>query len=92
MNINNFDKIKKIHSAFWECEIIDRPPVYITVPKEQKNVLPEKMYSSFEERWLDEEHRALMDANRVDNTRYMGDAVPTVFPNLGPEIFSAWCG
>jgi hypothetical protein len=26
------------------------------------------------------------------NTRFLGDAIPVAWPNLGPEIFSAWCG
>jgi hypothetical protein len=88
----NLDKIMERYDAFWEYEVSDRPPVYITVPRDKQKILPEKEYSSLEERWLDVEHRALMDANRVGNTNYLGDAVPTVFPNLGPEIFSAWCG
>ncbi len=86
------DDTKQRYNAFWECEAADRPLIYIALPKETQNTISDKKYSSLEERWLDVEHRAIIDANMVDNTEYLGDAVPTVFPNLGPEIFSAWCG
>jgi hypothetical protein len=90
--IDNLNEVMNRYKAFWECEVLDRPPIYITLPKENHKKTSEKKYESLKDRWLDVGYRALRDAERVNNTHYLGDAIPTVFPNLGPEILSSWCG
>ena len=88
----DFDKTKKRINAFWHCEIVDRPPVSIILPKENPSPLPEKEYKDHRERWLDIEFRAELLDRELENSIYFADGVPTVFPNMGPEIFSVWCG
>ena len=88
----DFDKTKKRIDAFWHCEIVDRPPVSIILPKENPSPLPHKEYKDHRERWLDIEFRAELLDRELENNIYFADGVPTVFPNMGPEIFSAWCG
>jgi hypothetical protein len=88
----DFEKTKKRIDAFWNCEIVDRPPVSITLPKENPKPLPSKEYKTHRDRWLDIEFRAEQMDIEVENRIYFADGVPTVFPNMGPEIFSAWCG
>jgi hypothetical protein len=36
--------------------------------------------------------RAEREAARLRNTVFYADALPIAWPNMGPEIFSAWCG
>jgi len=85
---------QKRYEAFYNGEIYDRPPVWFTFrAAEQVGEPPEsKSYASHRERWLDVAHRAAWENYNIDNTEYYADAFPTVFPNLGPEIFSAFCG
>lgn len=80
------------YEAFWHQEIIDRPPVSITLAKENPKILTPKTYRNHEERWLDIEYRAEMIDTALRNRIYYADALPIAFPNMGPEIFSAWCG
>ncbi|MGI6705077.1 MAG: hypothetical protein ACOX6S_02035 [Clostridia bacterium] len=83
---------KKRYDAFWHGEIIDRPPVSIVLPKENPKPVPTKSYASEEERWLDVDFRAEAMAISLSNYEYYADSLPIACPNLGPEIFSAWCG
>lgn len=88
----DFEKTKERINAFWDCEIVDRPPVNIILFKENPKPLPTREYKSHRERWLDIAFRAEVIDIEMENRIYVADGVPTVFPNMGPEIFSAWCG
>lgn len=43
-------------------------------------------------RWLNLERRVADEVRRLESTLFLGDALPVAWPNMGPEIFSAWCG
>lgn len=89
----DYESSRKRYQAFWEREIIDRPPVSIAFRKEGANEpLPEKHYDSLEEKWLDIDRRIEEMAEDIARTDYLYDALPVAWPNLGPEVFSAWCG
>ncbi|AUS97958.1 hypothetical protein CDQ84_00805 [Clostridium thermosuccinogenes] len=88
----DYEQSFKRYEAFWEREVIDRPPVCILLPVEKPMEVPKKEYPSQQERWLDIDIRAEADAIRVRNYEYYADALPIVWPNMGPGIFSAWCG
>jgi len=62
------------------------------LPVEKPKKLPEKSYASHEERWLDIEFRTERMAAQLANREYLADALPVAWPNMGPEIYSAWCG
>lgn len=81
------------YMAFWEREVIDRPPVCIAFSKEgAKSCLLPVSYGSWEEKWLDIDRRVLEMDESMRNTDYLYDSLPIAFPNLGPSVFSAWCG
>lgn len=88
----DFDKSKERYDAFWEREIIDRPPINITLPVENPAKVPVKHYKTLAEKWLDVDFRAEAAAINAANYEYLADALPIVWPNMGPGIFSAWCG
>lgn len=88
----DFETVFKRYDAFWEREMIDRPLTSITFSKENVKTIKEKKYASHEEKWMDFEYRTENHVNNIENTVYYADSLPVVFPNLGPEIFSAWCG
>ena len=88
----DYEKSKARYEAFWEQEIIDRPPVNITFAVEKPQPVPDKEYDSHRERWLDIDFRAKRSALALENTVFYADSLPVVWPNMGPEIFSAWCG
>lgn len=88
----DYERSAMRYRAFWEREIIDRPPVCFRFPVEKPSPLPEKHHATHKEWWLDVEYRAERVAAELENTRFLGDALPVAFPNMGPEIFSVWCG
>jgi hypothetical protein len=88
----DYDVTEKRFEAFWQGEILDRALVNITLPKMQQKRVPVREYPDQETRWLDVDFRAEQRAAELENNEYLGEALPIAFPNMGPEIFSAWCG
>ncbi len=88
-----FDQTLARFEAFWHREIIDRPPVSIVLPKEKAaQALPARSYPDQASRWLDADTRAEELDIALANTDFLYDSLPVAWPNLGPGIFSAWCG
>lgn len=88
----DFEQTRARYAAFWQCAVADRPPVCIHLPRGDAAPFPARAYASHRERWLDVDYRAEQMAHQLASTRFLGDAVPVAFPNLGPEVYSAWCG
>lgn len=89
----DFEKTLARFEAFWNCEIIDRPPVSIALPKaDAVRNIPAKYYATEKDRWLDLDQRILEMDENMRNTDFLYDSLPVAFPNLGPSIYSAWCG
>ena len=88
----DYEESRKRYEAFWHQEIMDRPPVSIALRASNPKPVPQNHYETHEERWLDVDFRAEQLAVEVANYELHADALPVVWPNLGPEIFSAWCG
>jgi hypothetical protein len=93
-HIDDWERRLARADAFWQREIIDRPVVCISLPKERplRPAPAERGWPSLRERWMDAEYQAEAALAHVENTDYLGDALPTAWPNLGPEVFSAFFG
>ncbi|MBN1624811.1 MAG: hypothetical protein JXN10_07045 [Clostridia bacterium] len=78
--------------AFFNFDIADRPPVNISLWKNSEYIHPKKKYDTLEDKWLDFEFRIEEQVAKIDKALYIGDSYPIIWPNLGPEIYSAWCG
>jgi len=80
--------------AFWDCAILDRPVVCMAVGKEKPECPwpSEKQYANWRERWMDTGRVVEQAIANARNTEYLGDALPTAWPNLGPELFSSFFG
>jgi hypothetical protein len=81
------------HEAWWHGQVIDRPPVWITAPSGADGPpYPKKTHESFRDRWFDTEYILDMVEAGLSRTAFLGDALPTWWPNLGPEVYSAFLG
>ncbi|MBE0697802.1 MAG: hypothetical protein IH586_12845 [Anaerolineaceae bacterium] len=81
--------------AFWNHDVLDRPLTmfHLSRPIEEQVPLPVSRFSSPAERWLDIDYQAQHALARLSNIDFsIGDALPITYPNLGPEIFSAFYG
>ena len=88
----DYEKTKERYDAWWHNEIVDRPPVNISFPVERPKPVPQKNYATWQEKWLDFDYRAEAANLELHNQVFYADSLPIVWPNLGPEVFSAWCG
>ena len=93
-HIDDWDKRLARQDAFWSREIIDRPVVAASVHCINPDYPhpPAKTWASERDRWMDGDYIAEIALHRVMNTDYIGDALPTAWPNLGPEVFSGFFG
>ena len=93
-HVPDWEKRLQRQDAFWECAIIDRPVVCISLPK-PKPVCPKpktKTHRTIRDRWMDTEWMVESALASALNTDYFGDALPAAWPNLGPEVLSAVFG
>lgn len=79
-------------AAFWDKAVLDRPPILLTAPKPNRQLLPTRCYATLAERWMDVEGVVQRAATQIANTYWAGDGLPMFWPNLGPEILTACMG
>ena len=80
--------------AFWARAILDRPVVCMQAPKTHPPCpeLEPRAYASLRDRWMDTERVVDAAVAAAMKTDFLGDALPVAWPNLGPEVFSAFFG
>jgi hypothetical protein len=90
----DFQEVLQRFDAWWACAIVDRPLVSMTfpLPRDERMAVPEQTHASTRERWMDTAYVVAHAVARVRNTVFFADSLPIAWPNLGPEIFSAFYG
>ena len=95
-HVPDWEKRLARQDAFWAGQIIDRPVVTFGLPKKQPDpAFPKpapRQWPTLRDRWFDAEYTARQMLACVRSIDYYGDALPATFPNLGPEVFSAFFG
>ena len=93
-DIDDWEERLARQDAFWEGAVLDRPPCMIRVPHRSAQATPKpaRIYASQRERWMDTQRVVDQALAFVRSTAFLGDALPEVWPNLGPEVFSAFFG
>jgi len=71
--------------AWWDCGIIDRPPVTVHVRPERRPRLPEKSHPTLRDRWFDFEHRLDRFEASLEGAVFLAETFPKFDPGLGPE-------
>jgi hypothetical protein len=92
-NIDDWEMRLKRQDACWNCEILDRPVVCMTVwnsSYQQPDM--ELTHANMKKYWLDAEYQAERRLAGIKATKYYGDALPFTYPNLGPDFFAACFG
>ena len=93
-DIDDWEQRLARQDAFWDCAILDRPVVVMQWPKPDPPCPwpTPKPYATERDRWMDTERVVEEAVASVRNTAFGGDALPLAWPNLGPELFSAFFG
>lgn len=87
-----FDDIKERFKAFWRREPLSKPISYIVAPREKRVKIDFPSVKSIEERWTNIEYVLKKVEYHLENTAFLGDAIPWYLPNLGPNSFTAFLG
>jgi len=82
VNTPDWDEAVERWTAFWRGELLDRPPVLMTVPNPEHD-LPVPEPSSDEERMCDPEFILRRSEAELPRSIYLGEAVPTVRAFMG---------
>ena len=93
-HVDDWERRIARQDAWWHREVLDRPPCTMTFAKPVPEIPwpVEKPYASHRERWMDTDRIVAKAIAAARNTVFCGDALPTAWPNLGPEVFSAFFG
>ncbi|MBT3341797.1 MAG: hypothetical protein HN712_18345 [Gemmatimonadetes bacterium] len=88
------ERVIERYEAWWSQQIIDRPLISFSYarPQTEQRPTPVSQHATHRERWLDTSFAVATAEARMANTVFGGDALPTVIPNLGPEVFSSFYG
>ena len=90
----DFDEVLNRYEAWWNCDIVDRPLVSIEFPRPEpeRRAFPWKDHTTIRDRWIDAEYIVRSAEVNLRNTIHFADCLPVAWPNLGPEVFSAFYG
>ena len=88
----DFEKAMERIYAWYENEIIDRAPIRFSSHNEQNEKVKGKslLHNSFKERWFDAEYQVNNYLESLKGTKFLAETIPVFFPNLGPEVYSAF--
>ncbi|MBI5706816.1 MAG: hypothetical protein HZC36_07485 [Armatimonadetes bacterium] len=85
-------RIVERFEAWWRGEVLDRPPVTLSVVREEPYVLPQKHHATHKDRWWDVEHRIDVAEAIFQQREWVGDSLPVFQPELGPEVLATLFG
>jgi len=90
----DFEQVLDRYEAWWRCEVIDRPLIGLGFPRpeNEQRPLPQKTHATIRDRWMDTEFVTATAETNLFNHVHFADALPIVYPNVGPEVFSAFYG
>lgn len=86
----DWDKAKERFGAWWRGELIDRVCIQVCAPIGPASCPPAP--SDHEVKWTSVDYAIDCAEQRIKNTYYGGEAFPSYYPNLGPDVFSAYHG
>jgi hypothetical protein len=92
----HFEMSMKRVYAWFESQIVDRPPIrfqahnsFLTSATEEiTNSLPEEKRAW----WFDVETQVDLFVKSIEGRRFHGETFPVYFPNLGPDVYAAFYG
>jgi hypothetical protein len=91
-----FEMAMKRVDAWFENEIIDRPPIRFTAHNAFLESASEDIAHFSQEQkkhwWFDSELQVDLFLKSIEGRRFHGETFPVFFPNLGPDVYAAFYG
>lgn len=88
----NWEACKGKHLEYWALENHDRPLMVVTAPKNGSRGGDSFAPDTLRDRWLDTEYVIRRGRRQFENTYFGGEALPILWPNIGPDFFGALFG
>jgi len=91
----DFEECMKRIYAWYNQEIIDRAPIRFAAHNAEYNeahVLQGRSWSSLKDRWWDTEYQIELFEYQLKHSVFNAETFPIYWPNLGPEVYTAFYG
>lgn len=91
----DFDLAMQRIYAWYEQEMIDRPPIRFSAHNAEYNethLLKGRSWANLKERWWDTDYQIELFENQLKHSVFNAETFPIFWPNLGPEVYTAFYG
>ena len=90
----DFDRCMERINAWYECEIIDRAPVRFSAHNAEYGEIHglDIKHKSYRDEWFDVEFQVNRFLRSIKGAKFYAETFPVFWPNLGPELYSAFYG
>ena len=81
--------------AWYQQEIVDRPPIRFSAHNAEYSSPPhlrDRKWPDLKARWFDAEFQVDSYIESIKNRKFLAETFPVFWPNLGPEVYSAFYG
>lgn len=90
----DFDRCMERIYAWYEGEIIDRPPIRFSAHNSEYSQITKEnsKWKSLKDRWFDTEYQIESFIDSFKGKIFLAETFPIYWPNLGPDILAAFYG
>lgn len=91
----DFEKCMERIYAWYEQEIVDRAPIRFSAHNAEygeSHLLEGRSWPSLKDRWWDTAYQIELFEYQLKNSVYNAETFPIFWPNLGPEVYTAFYG
>ncbi len=91
----DFDKAMERIYAWYEQEMIDRPPIRFSAHNaeySEAHFLKGRSWASLKDRWWDTDYQIELFEDQLKNSVFNAETFPIFWPNLGPEVYTSFYG
>jgi hypothetical protein len=91
----DFEKSMERIYAWFDQEIIDRAPIRFSAHNSEFSggrELKDRTWKSLKDRWWDTEYQLDLFEHELKQSVYNAETFPIYWPNLGPEVYTAFYG
>lgn len=91
----DFNQAMKRIYAWYEQEMIDRPPIRFSAHNaeySEAHLLKSRSWPTLKDRWWDTDYQLELFEHQLNNSVFNAETFPIFWPNLGPEVYTAFYG
>ena len=90
----DFEKAMQRIYAWYNQEMIDRPPIRFSAHNAEYVISPhlKKSWPTLKDRWFDAEYQVDSFIDSIQGRNFYAETFPVFWPNLGPEVYTAFHG